>query len=158
MDPEAAEAIDEWELGIPEEAVEKFCGDVEGVSDCVPEGQKHQHFLHSLIHVKRMRQWLSGSKKELKRNTELEESWARRRELMRKMAVMRGDEDTGYVGSWLNVVPCEALGTKINTPTYLTMLRFWMGAGVWQRGECQVKSLGGKTCGAVLDHWGEVLV
>ncbi len=156
LDPEAEKAIDEWGLGLPDEMVEKFCQNIDGVNECIPEDEKHQHFLHSLIHIKRMRQWLSGKKKEASGlEKEQGKSLTHRRDLMRKLAVMRGDEDTGYVGSWLNVVPCEALGTKINTPTYLTMLRFWMGASVWQRGQCQMKSASGKLCGTNLDKWGD---
>ena len=119
----------------------------------IPEKHKHQHFLHSLINEKRLRQWFG--RVDRKEDQDDEEEWESKRQLMRKLAVIRGDPKTGYVASWINVIPCEALGTKINSPTYLAMLRWWSGASAWQRGKCKMRSMTGKICGKHLDRFGD---
>ena len=148
LPPEAEDALEELGLSVEGEAWKDFCDSIENVPLAVPADQKAQHFLHSLIHIKRLRQWLSEDAKD-------ETEWTAKRDLMRKLAVIRGDKETGYVASWLNVVPCEALGTKVNSPTFLTMLRWWLGASVWQRGVCPMHSANGKACGKMLDKFGD---
>lgn len=88
--------------------------------------QKCQYELHSLIHIKRLRQWLEEK-------GEVKEKDAQKRTILRKMAVMRDDKATGCAGSWLNVVPCRALGTRMMGATFTAALRWWMGPNVAKR-------------------------
>ena len=151
--PEAKNAIRDWELDTATTAMEELGEEVDGLEERIPEKHKHQHFLHSLINEKRLRQWFG--RVDRKEDQDGEEEWESKRQLMRKLAVIRGDPKTGDVASWINVIPCEALGTKINSPTYLAMLRWWSGASAWQRGKCKMKSLTGKVCGKHLDRFGD---
>ncbi len=148
LEPEVEEFLKDLGLEMPQETIEKFLDGVEHVEEAVPEGEKVQHFLHSLIHLQRLREWLAGEKDE-----KGEEEW--RRELLRKMLVMRGDKGTGYVGDWLNVVPCEALGTKLNRAVFLVALRWWMGERMPLAEKCEVRTMQGKCCGKDLDCWGD---
>ena len=117
--------------------------------EAAPQGKKKkvekcQHFLHSLIHVKRVRQWLA----ERGSHDDIEEE-EQKRNLIRKMAVMRDDQTTGCAGNWLNVVPCRALGTRIVGAVFNAALRWWMGASTWQAEVCGVRAANGRQCGQV---------
>jgi hypothetical protein len=98
--------LEELGLEVDNEALEKVLDSVENIHEASPPDQNLQHFLHSLVHLKRVRQWLG---REI--DGKVEDDHSTRRELLRKMLVMRGNKETGYVGDWLNAVPCEALGT-----------------------------------------------
>ena len=113
--------------------------------------EKCQHFLHSLIHVKRVRQWLAESASQ-DDDDDVDEQ---KRNLIRKMAVMRDDPTTGCAGSWLNVVPCRALGTRMVGAVFNTALRWWVGASTWQAEVCGVRAANGRQCGKELDKWGD---
>ena len=149
LEPEVEEELKDLGLEMPEGVVEEFLEGIDQVESAIPEGQKIQHFLHSLIHLHRLREWLGFEKTE---NDEEEDS---RREMLRKMLVMRGNETTGYVGDWLNVVPCEALGTRLNRAVFLVVLNWWLGGRMPQAAKCEVRTAKGKTCGHELDKWGD---
>ena len=122
--------------------------------EAAPQGKKKkvekcQHFLHSLIHVKRVRQWLA------ERGSHDDDEEEQKRNLIRKMAVMRDDQTTGCAGNWLNVVPCRALGTRIVGAVFNAALRWWMGASTWQAEVCGVRAASGRQCGKELDKWGD---
>ena len=74
---------------------------------------------------------------------------------MRKLAVMRGDRKTGYVGNWINAVPCQALGTKMDSATCITSCRWWSGKPTGQAETCSSRSRNGKVCIEELDRWGD---
>ena len=129
-----------------EETKEKT--DEEGAEKKKKNKVKHQHFLHSLIHVKRLRQWLEVKHDEW-------ENEEKKRDLLRKMAVIRDDESTGCAGNWLNVVPCGALETRMLGTTFTAALRWWTGAPTWQPESCDMGAATGKRCGKELDRWGD---
>ena len=157
IEPEFEEAIKEWGIDIPEENIETFLEDLEEAGNAIPEseGGKKQHFLHSLIQLKRLKQWLQSEEKDGDEERSEEERNEQRRDMLRKLLVMRGDKAVGYAGDWLNVVPCEALGTKMARPVFLVALMWWLGAKMWQAEKCEQRTLQGRKCESKLDQWGD---
>ena len=153
LDDEGQDCLDELDLKIEEETLEKVLEDVENIPEASPPGQNLQHFIHSLVHLKRLRQWLGKEEEGEEEGSEGEHD--ARRDLLRKMLVMRGNKETGYAGDWLNVVPCEALGTKMRRAVFLTVLRWWLGGRINQADQCGVRKATGQMCGMELDKWGD---
>ena len=149
---ECKELMKELELDIEADKLEQFMEGVSQVEESVPAGHKIQHFLHAMIHSKRLKQWLGSEKGE---RCGEEEELEVRRERLRKMLVMRGDKETGYVGNWLNAVPCEALGTKMGRAVFLVALTWWLGGRMWQSDKCEARTVQGQKCGKELDQWGD---
>ena len=110
-------------------------------------GDKDQHCLHSLVQEKRLRQWLAHRPPAYGEPPE--------RNLLRKLSVIRGDADVGYVGSWLNVVPNKATGFKMPKPMFVALLKWWFGNFVCPQGQCPETSLRNIQCPVLLDPWGD---
>ena len=153
LNEECEEHLDNLKLKVEEETLDKVMESMEEIPEVCPKDQNVQHFLHSLVHWKRARQWLG--KKEEEKEGETKDDSGERRELLRKMLVMRGSKETGYAGDWLNAVPCEALGTKMRRAVFLTVLRWWMGGRIDQAEQCGVRTASGRICGEQLDQWGD---
>ena len=77
------------------------------------------------------------------------------RALMRILALTRGNRDTGYANSWLNVVPCSAHGTKMNKVTFGVALKWMLGDVICPEGQCPESSAASKRCPHALDPWGD---
>ena len=77
------------------------------------------------------------------------------RALLRTLALIRGNQDTGYANSWLNVVPCSAHGTKMNKPTFAISLKWMMGDVICPEGQCPETSATNKRCPHRLDPFGD---
>ena len=110
-------------------------------------GDKPQHCLHSILQERKIRDWLSLPPRSQGESTE--------RCLLRKLAVMRGDTVTGYVGSWLNVVPNRFMGFKMIKPVFSSVLKWWLGEYVCPPGRCPEYSVAKLQCPSELDPWGD---
>ena len=74
---------------------------------------------------------------------------------MRILALTRGNRDTGYANSWLNVVPCSAHGTKMNKVTFGVALKWMLGDVICPEGQCPESSAASKRCPHALNPWGD---
>lgn len=117
-----------------------------------PPQEKAQHFLHSIIQQKRLKQSLKVED-EGERGDPTREPPARA--MLRKMALLRGDRDTGYANNWLNAVPSEALGLKMSKACFATSLKWITGDTVCPPQDCPEKAATGRQCGGPLDPWGD---
>ena len=126
-------------------------------------GEKTQHFLNSTLQQLRLRELLATMDP---RNAEDPGETTSRREedicqepteraLLRTLALIRGNQDTGYANSWLNVVPCSAHGTKMNKPTFAISLKWMMGDVICPEGQCPETSATNKRCPHRLDPFGD---
>ena len=122
---------------------------VNNLPKAIPENERSEHCLMSAIQEKKLRSWLGKSDPNLSPETQT-------REMLRKHAVIRGDRTTGYVGSWLNVVPSQALGTKLEPLVFGKILRWWLGETVSIQGRCPERVTSeGRPCGAGMDTLGD---
>ena len=151
LDPDIEQLLQELGLELLAEELAKFMANLTNVEDITPKGEKIQHFLHSLIHLHRLREWM---KKETGDDEQVNERDGRR-EKLRKMLVVRGDKATGYAGDWLNAVPCEALGTRLNRAVFLVVLNWWLGGRMPLAQTCGVRTASGRSCEQKLDKWGD---
>ncbi len=154
MAVECQELIRELGFDGDKETVDKFMEGLGELEQLCPEDGKVQHFLNTLIQAKRLRQWVSTDE-EVGNMDEESERMAERRELLRKMLVMRGNKETGYAGNWLNAIPSEALGMKMSRAVFLVALTWWLGGRMWQAETCEVRTAKGEKCGKRLDSWGD---
>lgn len=115
------------------------------VAKC-PKGDNLQHFLTSVLQEGLLRRWVGEA---------ASQGDGGRRELMRRLAVSRGDVDTGYAGNWLNVVPARALGTKLEPAVFGSLLRLWAGEVVCGETRCPERTRAGKQCGEEMDVRGD---
>ena len=92
----------------------------------IPKSEPIQHFLTALRHEFNLHKWLALSPP----------SGNPARVLLRKLAVLRSDPVSGYVGNWLNVIPSQALGTKLEPAVFASLLRWWGGEPVSEPGKC----------------------
>ena len=124
-----------------------------------PVGEKMQHFLSSIIQQKRLRQYLTTlpTPSEYEQDPETPDPTCEppARALLRKLALLRGDRETGYANSWLNAIPSEALGLKMTSACFATCLKWILGDTVCPPQGCPEKTMANKKCGRPLDPWGD---
>ena len=135
------------------EAMEGF------LADAKPLGEKMQHFLSSIIQQKRLRQYLAGQPATAEPGTSTETADPTRepsaRALLRKLALLRGDRETGYANGWLNAIPSEALGLKMTSACFSTSLKWILGDTICPPQNCPEKTITNKKCDRPLDPWGD---
>ena len=120
------------------------------LADAKPLGEKMRHFLSSIIQQKRLRQYLAGQPATAEPGTSTETADPTRepsaRALLRKLALLRGDRETGYANGWLNAIPSEALGLKMTSACFSTSLKWILGDTICPPQNCPEKTITNKKC------------